>query len=154
MDDYASKPIDIAVLGAIVSRWVHGGDGGGRAEPEPGPAPLVVLDGERISTLRSLQRKGEPDVLAGLARPFLEDASRHLGELGAALAAADAAALGHLAHALKGSSANLGATRLAALCGELEVLGRSGELTFAAEVLSHLETEVDRVRAAFEIELS
>jgi two-component system sensor histidine kinase/response regulator len=57
------------------------------------------------------------------------------------------------AHALKGSSANLGAPRLAALCAELQELGSSGELTAAADVVSQLETELDRVRSAFHAEL-
>jgi two-component system sensor histidine kinase/response regulator len=153
MDDYVSKPVDIGVLSAIVRRWVIDEGGSPPAGAIRGPASVAALDPGRISQLRDLQRKGESDVLAWIVHPFLERTSINLAALRAALADLDAVALQQTAHALKGSSANLGALSLAALCGELEALGHSGDLTSAAEILPHLETELDRVRMAFQIEL-
>jgi len=69
-----------------------------------------------------------------------------------AVAQADAPKIHHLAHTLKGSSSNLGATRLAALSAALEKQGRTATLTDAPGVLTQLEQEFDRVRRALEDE--
>ena len=57
--------------------------------------------------------------------------------------------LGRLAHALKGSAANLGAHRLAALCKEVEFLGDDGVLAQDAE-LERVAQEVDAAASALE----
>ena len=59
-----------------------------------------------------------------------------------------------MAHALKGSSANMGATRLVTICEELEAAGRSGKLENAVVLAEHLEAEYGRVRTALEKELT
>ncbi len=48
----------------------------------------------------------------------------------------------------------MGAVGMAALCAELEEMGRSGELKAAPGVIPRLEEEFGRVRAVFEEELS
>jgi HPt (histidine-containing phosphotransfer) domain-containing protein len=52
------------------------------------------------------------------------------------------------AHSIKGSSANLGATRLAELTGHLEALGRAGALGGAGALVDDVAAELERVRAA------
>ena len=153
MDDYLSKPIDMDLLDTILRRWVRDEGQSRDMGAAQGPACGAALDPDRISTLRSLQQKGEPVVLATLVRPFLAGSSIQLTALSAAVTARNAVALQQTAHPLKGSSANLGAPRLAALCGELEALSQSGDLTSAAQTLSELKTELERVRTAFHIEL-
>ena len=59
-----------------------------------------------------------------------------------------------MAHALKGSSANMGATRLVTICEELEDVGHSGELKRAPVLAERLEAEFGRVRTALEKELT
>lgn len=55
-----------------------------------------------------------------------------------------------MAHTLKGSSSNLGATRLAELCRELMETGKAGVLVDMPQHVAHIETEFMRVRTALE----
>jgi HPt (histidine-containing phosphotransfer) domain-containing protein len=71
-----------------------------------------------------------------------------------AIASADPEALRQAAHSLKSSSANLGATRLAAACKELEQRGRERRLEGVAELLPTLETHYVRARDALTAELA
>ena len=59
-------------------------------------------------------------------------------------------AAGRWAHSLRGAAANLGAERLAALCGELELAGRAGDLLTASTLAARLDDEASRVRSALE----
>ena len=58
-----------------------------------------------------------------------------------------------VAHTLKGSSGNMGAARMSAICAELQEVGGSGDLTRAPELLRGLEEEYGRVRPALEREM-
>ena len=58
----------------------------------------------------------------------------------------------HMAHTIKGSSANMGALRMSELCRQLELVGRSGRLDGVAERLVQLEAEYEQVKAALQAE--
>lgn len=58
------------------------------------------------------------------------------------------------AHALKSSSANVGAARLADLCKQLETLARDNRLDGAEDIQRHLEREYARVVEALRDELA
>ena len=70
-----------------------------------------------------------------------------------AVAAEDGEALRQAAHSLKSSSANLGATQLAAVCKELEQRGRERRLADIAELLRELETRYRQAQDALNLEL-
>jgi HPt (histidine-containing phosphotransfer) domain-containing protein len=88
-----------------------------------------------------------------LAETFLADAAVQLALLDEALVAGDGATVGHVAHRLKGSSANLGATELARLCSLLPTSDEPPEVRTSAAVLSAIHLELERVREFF-IELA
>jgi HPt (histidine-containing phosphotransfer) domain-containing protein len=104
------------------------------------PVEFAVLD-----ELRGLQAPGEPDIVAEVIELFIDDSRRRVAAMGAALERGDAVALGHDAHGLKGSSANVGANRLRGLCEAVERLGKSKTLDGAAELLGELEREYAKV---------
>ncbi len=160
MDDYVPKPVKPDELEAVLERWISKADedkvpapesGDGLVEGEPEEAPL---DWSVLAGLRELQEEGEPDILEDLIGLFLTDAPPQLGALREAVEAGDAHSVERIAHGLKGSSGNLGAVRMSALCTELEEMERSDELKAAPELISRLEEEFGRVCAAFEEELS
>ncbi|MFD5277127.1 response regulator [Pseudarthrobacter sp. NPDC058362] len=156
MDDYLAKPVDPAALEAVLSRWI----------PEPQPQPLAVtggeragvgirpaLDPDRLAMLRSLGGNGQ-DLFAAAAAAFRDSVPARLAALRSAVHAGGGPALVEAAHALKGSAGNIGAGAVAALCSELEGMGRSGSLTAAAALLPRLEAELQRANDALDKEVA
>lgn len=109
-----------------------------------------VLDVSVVETIRSLGEPGEPDVFVEIARLFLADVPEHLALLTSAIAAGDAAAVWPVAHRLRGSALEIGAIRMAPLCGAIELAARAGSLEHAAGQAALLAREFVATRAALE----
>jgi PAS domain S-box-containing protein len=142
MDDYVSKPVRMEELQAALMR---------SAEHE---TEDFAIDQQALAELRKLQMDGEPDIVQELGSMFLDRTPARIHAMKEALARRDANALKREAHNLKSSSANLGALRLSGLCKDLEILGRSGELQGAQELMEKAEAEFERVKTALESEIS
>jgi len=99
-----------------------------------------------LEKLRTYQREGQPDIVTRLIDLFLGQAPNHVAEIQAALTACDAEALARAAHALKGTSANLGATRLNELAGLVERQARNAELNGAEQYVAALVAEFEMVQ--------
>ena len=133
---------------------------GGAIPPPTRPAgPLATdpadspLDERALAQIRSMQRPGAPSLLNKIIGLYLDSSPELLQKLRDAIAGEDAGALRQAAHSLKSSSANLGATRLAALCKELEQRGREGRLEDAPCLLEELEICYARALEALKAEL-
>jgi HPt (histidine-containing phosphotransfer) domain-containing protein len=157
MDDYISKPVKQDMLSAAIERWTLDRSASPRA-PEPslqssaGVSEGTVIDASVIAELRGLESSADPDFLNRLIDLFTEETPRRLEAVREAAESANAWALGQEAHRLKGSSAHLGARRMAALCEILEEQGRAGSISGAPALLNVLREEFDRVREALERE--
>jgi HPt (histidine-containing phosphotransfer) domain-containing protein len=81
-----------------------------------------------------------------IIRLFLRDAPARIEALRQALEAGDADAAMHAAHALKGTSANIGAHRLADLCEEMEERTRSGSVSGTKPIFASLESEFEGLK--------
>jgi CheY-like chemotaxis protein/HPt (histidine-containing phosphotransfer) domain-containing protein len=147
MDDYVSKPVQVAELQAVLRRW-------GQAATAPrAPEEAAALPEEEFTTraiLRAVQPRGGRDMVAELIAMFLEDTSPRLTALREALRRSDARAFTHAAHSLKGSCATIGAKRMAALCAVLEQRAHQGRLEALETVLDGLAVEFQRVRQVLE----
>lgn len=99
------------------------------------------LDRERLQELLALTRPGGPDLLVKLIDVFLRELPARLDALREAVDAADAAASAEAAHALKGSSATLGAQKLARLCDEIEAAASTGDHRRPARLLPEVVRE-------------
>src|SRR5206468_6466393 len=95
---------------------------------------------------------GEPDIGQELAEAFQFETPPLLQVLHTAVAQRRPEQLQQAAHNLKGSSHNLGARTLAALSAELETLGKNGTLEGAADLVTRLELEYQRVCGALALE--
>lgn len=111
------------------------------------PAPL---DPGSLASIRALERDGVPRLLPLLIDIFLEDTVKVINDLRDAVRTGNTVEMQHLAHRLKGSGANFGATRLMATCQELEGLGQAGSIRGASESFRRLEQEYAHVRRALE----
>jgi HPt (histidine-containing phosphotransfer) domain-containing protein len=115
-------------------------------------APEVAVDMAMLNDLAAAQVAGEPDIIVELIDLFLADALRRMIDMQAAIAATDALALRRAAHALKGSSANLGARQMSALCAELEALDWHDAWPSARALRIRLQQAFAHVRQVFTAE--
>ena len=114
MDDYISKPVRLEELKARLRNIRPG---------SPAAPVLETLAGILDPTVwQSLQQlaNGSSDFLRQLMETFLTDAEQSLLSMREASAEKNVAALEKLVHRLKGSAGNIGATKIASLCRELE----------------------------------
>ena len=151
MDDYISKPVRQETLSAVIDRWFVDRSASCRPADQSGLSPTGsanVIDASVIAELRGLQSPANPDFFNNLIDLFIDETPHRLAAIRAAVDRANPGALAHEAHALKGSSAHLGATRMDALCEILEEQGRAGTIAGAQVLLSALEEEFASVREA------
>ena len=111
-------------------------------------APDGPLNPRALDAIRQLAGANNPSLVQQVIGAYLADAPRRFAQLRAAADSGDAEGVRQAAHSLKSSSANIGAEQLAALCKELELLGRQGNVDSANTLLAAAETELTRVRAA------
>ena len=109
----------------------------------------AVLDEKTLDQIRELQR-GVPNLLATVARMYLENSAMLLEELRACLAARSAEGIAKAAHALKSTSFNTGAKDLAELCANLENMGLEGRIETANSAFERVIHEHARVALALE----
>ncbi len=166
MDDYLSKPLRQEALQETLARWLPAARAGTQvAAPSGGPpvaTPALVgrgpaapetaspLDRKALDALRAMERAGVPNMFEKVVALFLRTTPDQIRELREAIGRADAGAVHNTAHSLKSTSATLGATRLSALCKDLEAQARSGSLDGAAAACDAIEAEYARVARALE----
>jgi len=123
-------------------------------EPARRRGAAGVLDARVLGELAELAGADPAAFLRDLFRMFREDAARRMGELEVGCAGGDFGAVAGAAHALKSSSAQLGAVGLAELCEGIETLARCDADPNALErlVQSARETlaRVERAMGEFE----
>ncbi len=143
MDGFLSKPVLIRELQAALRSVA--------APPASAPAPAgepPLLDPAYIDRLRQLEAVSGRSVVGEIIESFLGEAPRRVSRMREGLAAGDGEALAFTAHALKGSSAQLGALRLADLSHSLERQTRESTLAGAAETIDEIEREIGRLAPA------
>ena len=155
MDDYIGKPIDPEALSDAIARSLDVDPGRARngsrvsgevREGEPqqdGRTPL--LDRSMLDELCG----GDAQMHQDLVGLFAEQSQAGVADMWRAIQIRDSEALEYDAHQLKGSSAIVGALRMAELCDRLGQAGRAGLLSDAPEVLEELERASKLTQAAW-----
>jgi HPt (histidine-containing phosphotransfer) domain-containing protein len=93
---------------------------------------------------------GDGSLISAVVSEFVGDSTRQIVAVTTALRHGDTEVIERAVHTLRGASANLGATTLADLCGELEALARASALGMAPEVLDSIRAEHVRVCSALD----
>jgi CheY-like chemotaxis protein/HPt (histidine-containing phosphotransfer) domain-containing protein len=157
MDDFLHKPLSTQRLGEALRKWLPAV---GRSEPgcgepaSPGAleeprAAAPVLDGTVLAGIRALEETGNQGLLERVIRLYLSEAPRLMGEVRSAAEKGDMGSILRAVHALKSSSANVGAIGFSELCRKVEGSMRAGEPLAAGDPrLSELEGEHRSVRDA------
>jgi HPt (histidine-containing phosphotransfer) domain-containing protein len=113
-----------------------------------------VLDTQVLAALQELEQRSRAGLLAHLITLYLQEVPAHLAALHEAVAQGDAGRVAEVAHGLRGSSAQLGATRMTSVCTSLQEDAGTQNLSQAAAQVAELRREFVRVRAALEAVLS
>lgn len=109
----------------------------------------AVVDMSVLTSFEEVQIDDEPDLIVELIDLYLEDAPRQMSIMQKAVKEADERTLKRAAHSLKGSSANLGIRRMAALCAEIERADCNDSFQAAKLLFARMQGESERVRQVF-----
>jgi histidine phosphotransfer protein HptB len=96
------------------------------------------LDQQALSTLKDVME----DDFSLLINTFLQDSENRLKTLDSLIDSDNQDAIRRAAHSFKGSCSNIGASRLAFICAELERKAVANELT-------HIQQEIDLIKAEY-----
>jgi two-component system sensor histidine kinase/response regulator len=161
MDDYLSKPFTREALAAMLGRYLQPAATSGKPAAAAPPAEAVaagpssldagqppVIDIQALKPIIALARPGRPSPLVKVISLYLDAWPEQNEKLRLAVATADAEAMWKVAHALKSSSAIVGALGLASIFKHLEALGRSGTTAGANEAFAEIERLFPAIRQA------
>jgi CheY-like chemotaxis protein len=150
MDDYVSKPVTSDALAVVFERWRPRAVQ--TAVPEAAKVDGPTIDPLVFDGLRVLSDDDDPEFLARLIGHFLADTPTRLTTLGTACRKGRAEDVQRIAHSLKGSASNLGASGMARICDGV-CAGAARGLELVPGLLAELELEFQRVRAQLEQDL-
>ncbi|MBT9456413.1 MAG: response regulator [Burkholderiaceae bacterium] len=172
-DDYLSKPFRQRQLQELLARCLLASGSSADADaaakesstlsdglsamnaPHSPTASSITLDAHALDRLRELDPSGNNRLLARVATAFLASLDRLMPELQAARTEVpNLAAIRHVAHTLKSSSASIGALDLSRRCAEIEQLARDGQVEGLEALLDGMQSDVEYVRLALQALLS
>jgi CheY-like chemotaxis protein len=139
MDDYISKPIQIAELQHALVK-------SGKPEEQPAEQGLFAVDRNVLDELKELADEDDPDFLKGLIDSYLTASEPLISQIQNAVAQGNCDELRKAAHTLKGSSSSLGVVKVGEISFGLETLGRNGTVAGAEVLLDQLVKEFARAR--------
>lgn len=152
MDDYLAKPITLIELRHMLEHWLPSSTVPGLTPP-PVVQPPAATDGPLNMALFEKLREVLGPALQHAVTPYLEDMPIYLGQLEQAVKQGDPTSVVTIAHAIRGSSSNLGATRLALLAKEMEELALHGQMGSVSSLLPRLQHAFDAVAAVLGTEV-
>jgi CheY-like chemotaxis protein/HPt (histidine-containing phosphotransfer) domain-containing protein len=148
MDDYISKPIEPQELFHAIEKWTKSQDSEKDLSPStfhlsPQKSELAcsqyIEPVEPIDLESALRRfDGDKEFFKEMLQEFLSYVPKQLEKLVKAIKTGDAEVVEREAHSLKGGAGNLGAKPIADLALKLELLGRTGDLADAEEIVCNL----------------
>jgi len=147
MDDFVTKPIDIAKLFAILRKYVAG-DQGGEAAPRPKPdgtaappaADIPLPQAPGLNVEASLKRLGGNRAMyARLLRNFARDQAGVVDQVRQALAKGGQKEAQALLHALTGVAGNLGADEVHQKAQALEAMVKNNDSDNLERAISGLD---------------
>jgi PAS domain S-box-containing protein len=157
MDDYISKPVQMAELAQVLSKCHSRLQGLPKFSQNYTKLTTPDLARSQIDrkVLQSLRQMvaGDQAAFTQLLHCYLAEAPKLIQEISAAIATQDTQTLWKTAHKFKSSSASVGATNLTQLCKQLEVQGKNNTLIECADICSQLQQEYEQVKTALQIEL-
>jgi two-component system, sensor histidine kinase and response regulator len=155
MDRYLSKPFSSDQLYQVLESCLADAEPAATAATAasaPAAAKLqdAVLDRQALGRIRALHRPGGPNLLAKVLGLYTSSSQALTDAMCAAATLNDAESVRQAAHALKSSSANVGAMAFADLCKEVELAAAEGKLDRARVLVDGLLAEHRKVLQALD----
>ena len=111
---------------------------------------IIPSDNDILLRLQTLQQETDRECVLELIDIYCEEAPRLIRAIADAIQSGDGRALTAHAHALKGSSLNLGAQRMGTLCLSLEQQGRSGATLSSSDDVKEITAELEHLKTIFQ----
>jgi signal transduction histidine kinase/DNA-binding response OmpR family regulator len=151
MDDYLTKPLQVAALARSLERWVaqkapRTGPDARAAVAPPVAAEAPLMDFARLEEFREFDDENLTMTKEVIAL-FLGDTPPRLEAMAAAIAADDALALAKVAHALKGGASNIGAKAIQQHADAMEAAAKEAMPVDAPLRLAKLRELWEQTRA-------
>jgi len=167
MNDYISKPIQvaelIAALNRVQPRQIRTAKAPftatnnpqlspttGDAAPANSPTNYDIVDPTMLAEVTELMAEDGDAAVKELISIFLENSPLLLQKLRTAVHQADAHAVYLIAHTFRSPAAQMGAHRLAKLCHELETISEASDVSDCAPRVDQIFAEYARVQHYFE----
>ena len=138
MDDFISKPVQLNELERALNKSLGLDPGIEQDAPS-----AVLLDQTQLDQFRVNDNN---DMLRELVSMYLTETN---GQIDSLSTQQNPDTVARIAHQLKGSSANLGARRLADAFSRLEETAKAGDLAPASDLLAEIRGTFDRTRVKF-----
>jgi CheY-like chemotaxis protein/HPt (histidine-containing phosphotransfer) domain-containing protein/two-component sensor histidine kinase len=143
MDDYVSKPVKPKDLSEAISRQFATDKSSGqqmkneKAEKETVNSIIFDVDSlmDRIS--------GDKELFKELVTLFTEDTPKHFASMKSAFKNRDFEEIQHIAHSVKGSAGNFGASNMQKVAFSLEQAAKTGDLTKTGHLIDAVEMEFE-----------
>ncbi len=142
MNGYVSKPIEPQELFDAIEKWTRSSVGEKAITEQEKSEKNDLVKDVPLDLETALPRfDGDKEFFSEVLQEFLDYAPKQLKILDEAVKKSDAKLVEREAHSIKGAAGNLSAKRLANLALKLELLGRTGDLAVAQEIIGNLRTE-------------
>lgn len=160
MDEYQSKPFNDKQLFNVIGKLLHGKS----IQTQEHSVAISSEDAERIqhlnpemlNMLKNLKHPGQENVQSRMIKHYLECAPELLAAIQQGIHTFDEEVIWKAAHTMKSTNGQIGAERFAAICLELETLGRQNKLDqkVAQRLSAELDLEFQQVKKELEQILS
>ena len=147
MDDYISKPVNLAALHASIERWGRTSKKRATTESKEG----LLAGGIEESIVRRMNELGgetDPAFIAGLLDTFLLDAKKRIEKMSAALKKSDPKGVYFEAHSLKGAAMTFGANTFASLLHMIEESAEEGRIERLEALLANVNLEFHKMKSS------
>jgi len=161
MDDYVTKPFTEQQLRVVLSRWLSGAEDTDRpvAIDDDGfsalseTMALASIDRHALEEIVQLDSSPEKNMVREIVVSYCALSTKLILQLRSAVADGDAEQIELLAHSLKGSSGQIGAVLLTALCEQILAGVRDNDLGNAASLCERAAVEHSAVITALDREM-
>ncbi len=147
MDDYVSKPLEPQFLLAVLDRWLQPNEEKLEMKAPSGFPSASSPDDKPVNLETALPRfDNDRQFFASMCSEFVASLPKRINEMQASLNTGDAVTLSRHGHSLKGVSSSFSAGPITRLSAEIEMLGKSGDLSDMSTLIDQLETEIERLK--------